>query len=448
MMKARAKGQPIPRESVCFTAMSLSEPVIPRSFRPKSRFRSLLFVQILVTLLVISVGAKETPVTAIVLFDGPGGPAYVQVAGLMLNGKTELRVCDGVPKLNKPAYDTLLRTQLSAGTAMERGTDGTLMLTLNSKPVCVLPSNLRFERNAELTPAEAAEQAVLQGTVVSSSIPGSDLPPLKRGVRLVFVAAPDEDMAQFLLAERSNSISGWQDFLERHGASPHSAEAKNALAAIHEQSAESAFAKYQKSADIAFLKQAQRESAQANKAVAAYPAANNLRARISKELDALLEPDRAKLQAFRKALAEQTAGYAQLAAARKHNEELMAVNPEYAPVLNLHSEIAAEHRKLDSAVDSAEALAQAKSYDQALQALGPYRAFAGEEPRIQAIVAAAYLVHFNHGQELAAQQDWEKAVPEFRRAAELRTDSKEASAALKNAESQLVVAHNRQAAQH
>jgi len=232
------------------------------------------------------------------------------------------------------------------------------------------------------------------------------------------------------------------------GQNQYSAEAKKALAAIHEQSAESAFAKYQKSADIAFLKQAQRESAQANKAVAAYPAANNLRARISKELDALLEPDRTSLQAFRKALAEQTAGYAQLAAARKHNEELMAVNPEYAPVLNLHSEIAAELRKLDSAVDSAEALAQAKSYDQALQALGPYRAFAGEEPRIQAIVAAAYLVHFNRAQELAAQQDWEKAVPEFRRAAELRTDSKEASAALKNAESQLVVAHNRQAAQH
>src|SRR5262249_19800202 len=207
-----------------------------------------------------------------------------------------------------------------------------------------------------------------------------------------------------------NSVAGWQGFLQRNGSSAHAAEAKNALAGMHEQAAEAAFSRYQKSGDLGLLKQAEQQALQANKAVGGYPATNRLRARISKELDVLNNADSTKLEAFRKAITEQTFGYTELLGAKKHNEELLSINPEYAPVLNLHSEIIGEVRKLDEAVANAEATANSKGYDDALQALGPYRAFAAEVPRIESLVAAAYSGHFTRGQELAGQHDLEKAV--------------------------------------
>ncbi|HEY6968859.1 MAG TPA: hypothetical protein VJA94_06635, partial [Candidatus Angelobacter sp.] len=393
--------------------------------------------------------AKENPVSAIALFEGPSGPAYAQITGLTLNGKSEIRVCDGVPgmKLNKTIYDNLLRIQLANGTALERGADGVLTLTINSKPMCVVATNLRFERNAELTTAEAADQTALQGVVVSSSTQATDLPALKRGVRLVFVSSPDDDLARFLLAQRVNSIAGWEDFLSRDASSAHATDAKNALAALCHESAESAFARYQKSGDLALLELAQQHALEAGKVIAGYSPAIKLRARIDKELEAQLEADREKLQAYHTALTQQATGYSQLLAARKHSEELLAINPGYAPVLNLHAEIVSELRKLDSAIANAEAIALAKDYDRAVETLGPYRAFAPELAQINGIVTAAYTMHFIRGQELAGREDWEKAVSEFRRATEIRTDSKEAANALKNAESQLAVSRNREAAQ-
>ena len=428
--------------------MNSSQPIVPPSSELKSGWKIFLVCQLLAALVAIPLQAKENPVTAIALFDSPSGPAYAQITGLLVNGKSELRVCDGAPKFNKTGYDTLPRIQLAGAAFLERGDDGTLVLSVNPKPVCVVPNNLKFDRNAELTPAEAAEQAVLQGAVVSSSLQAGDLPQFKRGVKLVFVAAPDEELAQFLLAQRVNSVAGWQDFLQRNGSSAHTAAAKSALAGMHEQAAEAAFSRYQKSGDLGLLKQAEQQALQANKAVGGYLAANKLRARISKELDALNEADSAKLEAFRKAITEQTFGYAELLGAKKHNEELLSINPDYAPVFNLHNEIIGEVRKLDAAVANAEATANSKGYDDALQALGPYRAFAAEVPRIESLVAAAYSAHFTRGQELAGQQDWEKAVTEFRRASEIRTESKEARAALSNAESQLKAVRDRQAIEH
>lgn len=437
----------LPPGKLAFVDMSLSGLHLPRLSRPLQKFLPFLFCLAATALLSALAAAKETPVTAIALFDGPSGPAYAQITGLTLNGKSELRVCDGVDKLNKAAYDTLLRVQLAGATYLERNAAGVLMLGINPKPVCIVPSNLKFERNAELTPAEAAEQVLLQGTVVSSSIPGNDLPLLKRGVRLVFVTAPDDELAQFLLAQRANSVAGWQDFLARHASSAHEGEAEKALAELHQSFADAAFSRYEKSGELTPLKQAEQQAMQANKVVPGFPAANKLRARINKELDTLLEADRTKLENFRHALTEQTPGLAQLRAAKKHNEELLTVSPEYAPLVNLRSEIGEEIRKLNAAVEMAEGTVGAKGYDPAIQVLGPYRAFAAEDPRIESIVTGAYTAHFNRGRELAAQQDWENAVTEFKRAVQIRNDSKEAAAALKDAETQWNVTRDRQAAQ-
>ena len=183
----------------------------------------------------------------VALFDGTEGAAYVQLVGMTLNGKTEVRLCDGVSRFDKSAYNSLPRAPFTGASSLQRGADGVLTLTVDAKTICVVPSNLKFDKKPELTPAEAAEQAVLQGTPVSSSAPDAAMPALKPGVQLVFVSAPDVELADFLRAQRANTVKGWQEFLGRYSSSKYLAGARNAMAGIHQQDADAAFAQYQKS---------------------------------------------------------------------------------------------------------------------------------------------------------------------------------------------------------
>jgi len=418
-----------------------------RRLRQPRQF-SRLFAAVLFACFAVSTHAA-TRMTAIALFDAPDGPAYVQISGVTLNGKTELRMCDGVSKIEKRNYEMLFKVQFVGATSLERGDDGVLRLIVNSKPFCVVPGSLKFDKKTEFTPAEAADQAILQGLVVPASTPGLGLPQFKRGVRLVFVAAPDDELAAYLCADRTHSVSAWQAFLGRYGSSRRAADARTAMAAIYEESAEAAFAEYRKSGrgNLTRLKDAQQQLENAEKSVVGYAPARRLREQINKELDSLLESDRSNLQNYRKALSEHTTGSAQLVSAKQHCEQVLQINPQYAAATSLNTEIAAEVRKVSSAVQNAEASLAAKRYDEALAAVGPYRSFAPETPRIDAVVSAVYTVHFVRGQELGKNQSWEQAGAEFRKALEVRSDSREAAAALKNAELQSNTAKNKQAAQ-
>ncbi len=399
----------------------------------------------------VSALAKDAPATVVALFDGTEGPAYVQIVGMTLNGKSEVRICDGVSKFDKNAYNAFPRTPFTGASSLQRREDGMLTLTVDAKTLCVVPSNLKFDKKPELTPAEAAEQAVLQGTPVSSSAPDSAIPAFKPGVQLVFVPAPDVELADFLRAQRANTVKDWQEFLARYPSSKHLAAVRNAMAAIHQQDAADAFAQYQKSTsagkpDITLLRRASSEAQTANQASAGYAPAIKLMDSIGRELDNLLEPDRARLHAFQKALQDHGTGYLQLVAASVHLEQLLEVRSDYAPVLNLRREIAAEEQKLETTIATAESLTGSARYDDALYWLRPYISFASEIPRVNAVVNAAYKHHFENGQKLAARQDWEQAVAEFRKAANVRPDSKEADAALNDANIQLSAKHDQQAA--
>ena len=60
----------------------------------------------------ITTYAKDASLAAVILFNGPQGAAYVQVTDVTLNGKIEVRSCDGVSKLDKNAYNGLPRAPL------------------------------------------------------------------------------------------------------------------------------------------------------------------------------------------------------------------------------------------------------------------------------------------------------------------------------------------------
>src|SRR5438445_9798126 len=98
------------------------------------------------------------------LFDGPNGPSYIQITGVTLNAKAELRVCDVATRIDKRSYDLMSRAQIRVGISLERRLDGVLMFSSEgASPACVVPSNLRFDKSPELTPAQAADQVVVQG---------------------------------------------------------------------------------------------------------------------------------------------------------------------------------------------------------------------------------------------------------------------------------------------
>jgi len=406
---------------------------------------------ILVAAASISTYAKDAPLTAVVLFDGPQGPAYVQITEAELNGKIEVRSCDGVARLDKSTYNGLPRMSLVGGSSLQRGTDGMLTLTVNGKSACVVPSNLKFEHSAEFTPAEAAEQAVIRGAPVSAAARDGLMLSFKPGTQLVFIAAPDVEFADFLRAQRANTIKDWEDFVARYPSSTRRASAQNAIAGFHEKAAEAALAQYQASSgskmqELTMLRQAQLEAQSANQPSPGYKPAAQLMDSIARELDNLARPDQARLQAYREALQDHTSGYSQLSAAKQHVERLLEVQPDYAPLLNLQREIAAEHRKLDTTIVNAQVLVVERRYDEALSSLGPYSAFASEMPRVDAVFNAAFKFHYDTGKELAARQEWEKAIPEFNKAAAIRPDRKDAQTAADNAAAQLEVQRNQHAA--
>jgi len=416
------------------------------------RFSSLLLGSLL-AVPVISLPAlaapKDGPGAAIVLFDGPQGAAYVQLTGITLNGKTELRVCDGIQKFNKSTYNTLPRISIKQASSLQRSADGVLTLTMGDKPVCVVAANLNFESKTELTPVEAADQIVIQGTPASASSPGTL--GLKPGTQVIFVAAPDDELAGFLRAQRANADPDWRDFIRHYPSSKYAGEAGDALAGLHEGLAEAAFARYRKSVpsgkdDIAQLRLASVEAQTASQASPGYQPATQLLGLIDKELDQLLESDRARLQAFQKALQERTAAYAQLAAAQAHLDRLLEFRSDYPPLVALRREVAGEQGKLYKTLSQAESLAAIGRHDDAVNALGSYTAFASEVPRIDALITSAYRYHLKRAQEAVADQEWEQASIEFRKALTFQPGSREAESGLETATTQLSAQHDQQAA--
>jgi len=399
----------------------------------------------------ITTYAKDASLTAVVLFDGPQGAAYVQITEAALNGKIEVRSCDGVSRLDKNTYNGLPRVSLTGASSLQRRADGTLTLTANGKSICVVPSNLKFERSVELTPAEAAEQAVIRGTPVSTSPRDATIPAFKPGVQMVFIAAPDVELADFLRAQRANTVKDWEDFLTRYPSSARRASAQDAIAGFHQQAAQVAFAQYQSSSgaktqEFAMLRRACLEAQTASQSSPGYKPAARLMDDIGRELDNLARPDQTHLEAYRKALQNHSAGYSQLTAARKHVERLLEVRPDYVPLLNLQREIAAEQRNLDTTIVNAQVMLLESRYDQAVSSLGLYVAFASEMPRLDAVINAAFKHHFENGQKLAAHQEWEKAIVEFNKASAIRPDRKDVQAAAASAAAQLEAQHNQQAA--
>ena len=426
----------------------------PRPFGPHFLRYGLLIKSLATILFVFFVMAaawpKDVPLNAVVLFDSPNGPAYIQITGLTINGKTDLRSCDGTGRIGKKNYGKLPKVSLRGAKSLERGSDGVLTLLADAAPVCVVPGNLNFDNKPELTPADAAALATIQGTIVSASgAKSGEIPQFKAEVRLIFVAAPDVEFAEYLLAQRANSVEGWKQYLGRYASSSHASEAKTNLATLYARAGESALAAYRKTLanrapDLAQLKKAQQLGDQSFATINGFPAGFSVLEQVQKELAALVEADRARLQSYRQAFNAHQAGYSNLIDAQKHNALVLEVNPQFDPALSIKRELDAEASTIHSVLKSAETLAGNKNFDAAYKILNPYLAFAGEVPLIRSIIDSTYDYHFGRGKASEEQHNWDEALAEYRKAILIKPGS-EAADALKNAENQLIASRNHEA---
>jgi hypothetical protein len=400
----------------------------------------------------IAVHSKDVPLTAIELFDGPNGAAFVQLSGLLINGKAEVRSCGGATEISKSTYGKLAKISLNSSvTALERDAKGVMNLSRGSAGECVVPSNLKFDKDESLTPAQLADRAVLTGQVVGSSPAGTTtVPPFKPTVKIVFVPAPDVELAEFLRATRAHSVSQWQDYLSRYPKAAHNDLAKQSVVALLLKEGEDGLASYRSSVSTSSpiysdLKTAQSRADQARALIPANEDAAKLRENVHAELVLIADKSRAELQAYKQALAGHTAGYVHLSTARQLADHALEVDPHFDQGLALQSGIAAESKRVDSAMHSADSMVSSQHYDEAITAVADFRAFADEEPRIAAVIDAAYKYHFDRGKASAADQKWHDAVEQYREADKIKSTPESASA-LKQAEGEFQSSTNQAAA--
>jgi hypothetical protein len=399
-----------------------------------------------------AVHSKDVPLTAIELFDGPNGAAFVQVSDLLINGKAEVRSCGGATQINKSSYGKLLKIPLNSSvTSLERDAKGVMNLTRGSAAECVVPSNLKFDKDENLTPAQLADKAALQGKVLSSSPEGTtEVPAFKPGVKIVFVSAPDTELGEYLRAERAHSVAQWQDYLGRYPKAAHTDFGKQALAAILLKEGGEGLASYRASASTnssAYpeLKTAFLRADQVSTLLPGNDGAAKLHENVRAELVQVVGKGNAELQAYKQALAGRTAGYVHLANAHQLDDHALEVDSHFDQGLALQGKVAEESKRVDAALRSAESMMSSQRYDEAVSAVADFRSFADEEPRIAAVIDNAYKLHFDRGKAAASAQKWHDAVEEYKKAADLKA-TPEAANALQQAHAQFVSSSNQAAA--
>ncbi len=398
--------------------------------------------------------AKEPTLFAIELFDGPNGPAFVQLSDVSIDGKIEMRQCLSTDPLDHSAYSHLLKVTLVPGGILERGEDGVVRYTSapQASAICVVPTNVKFERKGPYTISELEDLADLRGLpIIAPGEPPGTKQPFNRGTTLVLLAAPDLELAEFLLARRASTIPVWLRYLGKYPTTTHTPEARLALASLYIAAGQKSLAAYLKSEAssapvFSQLKDAKVQLELARAQAPGMDSVTKLAADIRLRLIGLTDNGRRELDSYRNALTAHSAGFPHLPAARKLAEAVADIDPDLVGGRSLLQDVVQDSNAFDQALRSARSAETARQMDDAYTAILPYRNFAEDEPRVAAILDAAYSYHFDRGKKYEDSQDWQNAIREFDRAGTIK-DTSEARDSLKNAQAQLVVQQDKAAAE-
>ena len=373
--------------------------------------------------------ATQPTLTAIELYDGPNGAAYVQLGDVLINGKATLRDCTPFQAagVDKSSYGKLQKVTLSPGSVLVRDDDGVLRYETGSGPaVCSLPDNLKFDHSGSYTLSGLADLARLTGTVLSpSGVEGAAPQPLQKGVKLYFIAAPDQELAEFLCAQRANNVAGWVGYLARYPAATHAGDAKLSLGALYVASGEASVGSYLNSVSrqapsYGDLKNAKAQADNAQALQLPAEQTTKLSSEVSKEVAILADKGRSELSTYTIALQAHTPGYTHLKKAREFADAISAVDLGFPAGQALLADVLNASNQFDRTLRSAESAVTAGNFDSALELVAPIRAFSSEESRIAAITDAAYDNDLERANHFAEKADWKNAVIQIEKAAAVK----------------------------
>jgi len=414
--------------------------------------RSLGYSVLLLSLCLLA-AAKDQPLIGVILFQTDAGqPAYAQVQGIQLNGKKEVYVCQAGATLDSNSYKKLPKMQLALATALERGQDGVLTMTTAGGSNCIVPQNLKLEKNKQYKPSDLAGMAQVMAALISaSSNAGPGYPvQIKPGTKIVIVAKPDVENAEFLRADRAQTILLWQDYLKQYPSGPHVAQARGGLAALFTKEAEAELAAYLKSVsanqpDYLRLSKAKLQIEESKRALATYARADFVLGQIGEQVQALVDAGNTELERYRKALADKTPGHAHLTAAKQHLEHAKMADASFSALTPVDVAVSNEVQKLERAMAQADALVNAQRYDEAHAAIAAYTSFKGELPRIAAVIDATFRFHKAKGDGFVGNNELANAIAAYKKALEYHRDPA-TEELLKKTEADHNLATNREAA--
>jgi hypothetical protein len=396
--------------------------------------------------------AKSAGLVAIEVYPSSHGQSYQQVQGFTLNGKLEVYQCGGAAQLDKSAYHKLEKLILAVGMSLERNADGTLTLSRpETDPVCIIPANLKYEGSATYSPGQITDKTTVDGRIVGSSDPAdTQIISIKPGIKILFVTGPDTELAEYVRAQRANDVSDWQIYLSKYPAALHAADAKKSLAAIYLQMLNSALKDYTSSAsgndpNYGKLKEAFELAVKSRLLL---PDDNEAKANEQKILDVIRNiagQAVSKLNDYKQALAQGTAGYANLVNAESLATEGSLLNPSMPEVTNSLSQTKQARTVLENTLRDCEAKIAVRKTDEAASAIVPLRSFAGEYKRVDNDIKQIVSLYIAQSENMGASSDWHSAVENLEKANNL-APSQELASRLKSAQEQMISADNKVAA--
>ena len=370
--------------------------------------------------------AKTTGLTAIVLYPGHDGQDAAQIGNFILNDKNEIYQCAGPGKIDKSVYHKLSKFTLSPGNTLERNAQGVLILSNpNLPPTCVVPGNLKLEKSDALTPSELADRATITGMLLPGSDPPiAQVPPLRIGVKLVFVPAPDAELMDYLRAQQQGDVAGWKRYLARDAAGKHAAEGHKALSSLYLKVGSADLEAYLSSKgsalpDFAKLGQARQMAQESHGQVADDPGTADLERKIRAEVVDLSQRSSAKLEAYRTALKNHAPGYANLTASEDLANGAYQVDPAAPEADAAEQQSKTERARLEKALHDTEQQTATQHPDDAVITIAPYEAFKDENPRIASDVRAISAAYIARAKKSQSSGDWPGAVSDLEKAQKL-----------------------------
>ena len=238
---------------------------------------------------------------------------------------------------------------------------------------------------------------------------------------MLFVAAPDQELAEFLRADRQGNIPGWQIYLKKYSAGSHVSSARKALSALDLDVANTDRQTYDNSKsggarDYGKLVEAQQMADLALSLTPSDAAVMDMESKIHAEVLALSHDAVEKLNLYKQALNQRAAGYSSLVEAENLANGAFSVAPSVPEAAGAESQTMAARASFNRVLRETDAYIAAHKADDAARTIDSIRSFAQENKAIADDLNAIAGLYVADAKRLEEQHDWPGAIRDLEKA--------------------------------